>query len=82
MTLRWVDDDEDVTEIPPHRTAFYRQIEEMIREYDSTAQARIENELQAWLDDVSRANSDYSSVQRNAGSDWSGYERQAIYEAT
>lgn len=82
MTLRWVDDDENVTETPSHRAAFYRQIEKIIRQHDATVQVRIENELRAWLDEVSSGNADYASVHRNAGSDWNGYERQAIYDAT
>lgn len=82
MSLRWVDDNMPVLSLPAHRQAFYQQIEQILRNYDSGAQARIEAELRTWLDDVSNRRADYASVERNAGADWNGFERQVIYDAT
>jgi hypothetical protein len=69
-------------DIPGNRRWFYRQIEDRLRSYDPGAQARIEDELRTWLDDVSSGRDDYTSVKRNALGDWDGFERMAIYDAT
>ena len=82
MTLRWVDDDEPVFDIPANRHAFYRRIEQAIHDLDPAAPSRVKQELTAWLDDVAARVADYASVQRNAGADWTPHERQAIFEAT
>ena len=82
MSLRWVDEDEPVKALPSRRRQFYERIEEQIREYDPDALRRIESELVTWLDDVSTGASDYASVKRNAGADWTGFERQTIYDVT
>jgi hypothetical protein len=82
MSLRWVDDNSAVLSLPAHRQTFFQQVEQRLRAYDPGAQGRIEAELRAWLDDVSSGRADYASVERNAGADWNGYERQAIYDAT
>ena len=82
MTLRWVDDDEIAVDTPSNRKEFYRKIKEKIARENPEAQERIENEIRAWLDNVSRGIADYASVQRDAGADWTGFERQTIYDAT
>ncbi|MGH7137355.1 MAG: hypothetical protein ACREHD_16550 [Pirellulales bacterium] len=82
MSLRWADDKAPVPSIPPQRLPFYQQVEARLRAYDPAAQQRIEAELRAWLDDVCTGIADYASVERNAGADWNGFERQAIYDVT
>src|SRR5262245_28930115 len=82
MSLRWVDDDTLVLDVPSRRRSFYRQIEQRLHNYDPEALVRIARELLPWLDDVSSGRADFASVERNAGADWSGFERQALYEAT
>ena len=78
MSLRWVDDNTPVLVLPRQRQKFYRQIEQTLRAHDPGAQARIEAELQTWLDDVSGGRADYASIERNVGADWNGFERQSI----
>ena len=82
MTLRWVDDNELVNAIPGNRRKFYREIEQSIRNLDPEALERMNLEIAGWLDDVVDGRADYASVKRNAGADWTGHERQAIFNAT
>ena len=82
MTLRWVDNNELVEDIPGNRQQFYLEIEQSIRNLDPEALLRIKHEIAEWLDDIVHDRADYASVQRNAGADWEGHERQTIYDAT
>jgi hypothetical protein len=82
MALRWTNDDAPVLDLPRQRQQFYLHIEQVLRAHDPAAQARIEAELRVWLDDVSSGRADCASVEQNAGADWTGFERQAIYDAT
>ena len=82
MTLRWVEDDEPVIDIPASRRRFFRQVERAIHDLDPEALARVRHEISVWLDDVAARVSDHASVKDNAGADWSPYERQVIFDAT
>jgi hypothetical protein len=82
MALRWVDDDAPILDVPAQRRHFYRQVEQRLHAHDPNAQPHIEAELRAWLDDVASGRADYASVERSAGDDWTGFARQAIYDAT
>ena len=82
MTLRWVEDDEPVTDIPANRQWFFRQVERAINDLDPEALARVRPEISAWLDDVAARVTDHASVKQNACKDWNPYERQVIFNAT
>ena len=82
MTLRWADNDELVDDIPGNRQQFYQRIEQSIHNLDPEALERMKREIAGWLHDVVDGRADYASVKRNAGADWTGHERQAIFDAT
>lgn len=82
MALRWADSDVPVTQLPRSRRPFFEDVRRRLLVDDPSTEERIESEVRPWLDAVALGHEDLVSVKKCANSDWTGFERQAIFEVT